>query len=346
MKWVFFWLWLPCFLFASFDKNPEWNTEDQQIFWESAEIGTPVEQEEEEDLDRPFDATFTIDLPLEELLLLPPGEVLLCKANLCGLKVDMAVACSFFHKLHPSSDEREAGKADLARHFSDLLPPSGKTLGLITYQNGIKTPIDRFLKSCRAIVQKVPEGTLFIGLHNKTKGMVRDLLRVLREVAWMDTPAVSKSRHFIKEIVSRIHAANPDVLWGSVLHSEAGAIARRAIEGMDPSFRALLKEHLYLFAMSPVLPLPANYGYFSLNLYSRHDFLSIGGYLFGIGGHNLANLLFKAQNCHLFFIPSCAKWSERSFLFFDHSFLGETYLHAMEDQIQRWRKRYGFYDGS
>ncbi len=348
---ILFLLFLPTLLFANHNELPDlpdcWDKEGEEIFWDAASLCNQLEIEEEPEIcEWPSDDSFSIQLKLKELEELSPGQVLRCEGRIGGLKVDLGIACSFFHRLHLTEQEIEEGTADLACHLGDLLPHQGKQLGLLTYQNGIKTSMKVFLESCETIAKKVPEGTLLIGLHNKTKGLTRDVLRILREVAFIDTPAVLKTRKLIKELSLRMHSINPELLWGSILHSEAGVITRRAIEGLDPSLRVILKEHLYVFAMSPVLPIPANYGYYSLNLYSKHDFLSVGGYLFGIGGRKLADFLFDTNNCHLFFIPSASKWRDRTLLFFDHSFLGGTYTNALGDQIQRWRTRYGFYKGS
>ncbi len=342
---------LPSLLFGQLDETPDLpdylDEEGEEIFWDSAALAANLEIDEQEPqpCEWPSDSSFSIQLPLKAIDSLHAREILHCEGRIGGLKVDLVISCSFFHRLRLTPEEILAGKADLACHLADLLPHHGKLLGLLTYQNGIKTSLKVFLESCKNISKKIPEGTLFIGLHNKTKGLTRDVMRILKEVAYLDTPAVIKTRSFMKALALRVHTINPELLWGSILHSEAGVITRRAIEGMDPALRTILKEHLYLFAMSPVLPIPANYAYNSLNLYSKHDFLSIGGFLFGIGGRGLANLLFGAQNCHLFFIPSASKWSDRTFLIFDHSFMGGTYSNALEDQIQRWRTRYGFYQG-
>ncbi len=283
-----------------------------------------------------------IEFPIESL---SASEVIHCEGEIGGIKVDFAISCAHLHKLCLTEEELQKDTFDLLRHLPELLPSNGREVGLLTYQNGIKTPLSLFLESCREIANRVPEGTLFIGLHNKSKGLMRDVVRLLEEVASIDTPAVRKTRLFFQALETEIHATNPDLLWGCILHSEAGVLARRAIEGMEPEEKLHLQRHLYLFAMTPVLPIPANYGYYTLNLYSRFDFLSVGGYLFGIGGQALANMLLSAHNCRMQFIPCTSTWDERTFLFIDHSFLGTTYLNALEEQIARWRSRYGLYDG-
>lgn len=284
----------------------------------------------------------SIEFPVESL---SSSEVIHCAGEVGGVKADFAVSCAHFHKLRLAEEELQKETFDLLRHLRELLPAAGREVGLLTYQNGIKTPLSLFLESCQEIASRVPEGTLFIGLHNKSKGLFQDVIRLLEEIASIDTPAVRKTRLFFQAIEHEVHAVNPDLLWGCILHSEAGALARRAIEGMKPEEKAHLQRQLYLFAMTPVLPIPANYGYFTLNLYSRFDFLSIGGYLFGIGGQALANMLLSAHNCRMYFIPCTSTWNKRTFLFIDHSFLGTTYLNALEEQIARWRSHYGLYDG-
>ncbi len=342
MQWLILFI-LPSFLFGV----PEefWDEDDEAIFWDAAAIGAAASEDEPELAEWPLNPLFTIEVPLEALLSSLPGGIIHCKGEIGGLKVDLGISCAFFHLLRLTRKELEEGTVDILHHLAELLPPMGQKLGLLTYQNGIKTSLSLFLDSCRAIAKKIPEGTLFIGLYNKSRGISQDILRLLKEIAYIDTPAVLKTRRFLKEIGSIIHEANPELLWGCILHSEAGALVRRAIEGMKREERAQLERHLYLFAMTPVLPIPANYGYYTLNLYSKADFLSVGGYLFGIGGQSLANLLFGAQNCRMQFIPCLSKWGERTFLFIDHSFLGSTYLNALDEQIERWRVRYGLYDG-
>jgi hypothetical protein len=129
------------------------------------------------------------------------------------------------------------------------------------------------------------------------------------------------------------------------LHSEAGAISRRAIEGLSHDQQELLKKHLFLYAIGPMLPIPMHYAFKALNIYSKQDFLGIGGYLLGLGGRALAQSLYGASGCSIDFIPCLSSWGDRSLLVVDHAFLGSTYALALQNQIQQWRKKYRLYDG-
>lgn len=354
----FFSLWaftIPLFSTESFEETDDffsdYTSHDRQameaLFWESALSSDPFSEELLED-EKPQceEQVFTINIPLDSIFSEEAKSFLVCDGILAGFKIKWIVSCAFFDQIKPSIEEIRQNKVNLVHHFADLLPSQGKTLGLLTYQNGIKTTFDEFQETCQAIVETIPEGTLFIGLHNKTKGLARDLLRVLKELAAINTPSVLKARHFFQEIAKRVYAINPDLLWGSILHSEAGAIAKRAIEGMNPTESSFMRSNAVLFAMSPTLPIPMHLGRKVTNIYSKKDFIGVGGYLFGMGGQALAKNLFDAENCQLLFLSSLSPWNEQTLFLFDHAFLGTTYFTALMEQIERWRAGYGIYQGN
>ncbi|MBF8262782.1 MAG: hypothetical protein HW387_447 [Parachlamydiales bacterium] len=288
---------------------------------------------------------FRIDLPIASL---PPlssePTVVQCKGVIGDAKVDWVVSCGFWQKLQFSPEELQAGMINLIDHLADLTPASERAFGLLTYQNGIKTTFTHFNASCQSIADKVPEGTLLLGLHNKTKGFAKDLLRLLDELNSKETPIVIQTRQFMGAMVECLHKINPEFLWGHIIHSEGGAIAKRAIEGMTLEQKGLLREHLFLFSLGSVLPIPENYANHAMNIYSRQDFFWMTSYLFGMGGYGVMQS-FLGNHCNVQIIPCSSNWSEKVLYLFDHAFLGGTYGMALDDEIKQWRERYHLYDG-
>ena len=288
-------------------------------------------------------APVAIELPLKALADESP---ILCSGSVGESRFTCLVSCGFWNRLHLDAEDAEASSINLLKHLPELLPSSGRTIGLLTYQNGINTTLGEFYDAFCAIRAKIPEGTLLLGLYNKTKGLAKDVLRLLREIILNRTASVEKMESFLSEIATSLHEINPDSLWGHVLHSEGGVIMKRAIEDLTRDKQDLLKQHLYLFALGSVVPIPESYAYRALNIYSREDFICLASQLLGIGGYSLVYSLFGPEICRIQFLPSLSKRKDKTLFLIDHAFQGKTYRTALEKQLENWRELYGFYSGT
>ncbi len=292
------------------------------------------------------DMPIRIDLPIAALSdPIDFTNVFSCAGTIGGMEVNWVVSCQFLDRIRPTSDELQTGVINLADHLAELTPDQGNSIGLLTYQNGINTPLKKFVRSCREIAAKASEGTLLIGLHHKTNGFFWDLLRLMKEISASETPLIQQTRQFMASFASRLHEINPQGLWGQILHSEGGAVVRRAIEGMADSCRDLLKQHLCIYALGPVLAIPEHYAHSAVNVYSKFDLFGLGGCLFGLGGYAMASNAYGSGDCRIELLSSGSRWFECSLWFIDHAFLGATYDNALDGQIAKWRERYGLYNG-
>ncbi len=125
--------------------------------------------------------------------------------------------------------KKTQSKIDLMEHLDDLLPRSGRGIGLVTCQNGIQNSINDFEDMCRSILDKLAlEKPLFIGLYNKTHGKIvnikSDLFRLKNE--WVLNPISSLTlRQLFYTMGKRLSDIRPYMSWLHIAHSEGVRIA-------------------------------------------------------------------------------------------------------------------------
>lgn len=270
----------------------------------------------------------------------PPStnHLIPCKAFVGGVHVDWVVSCGHWHKLQFSAEELSTGKVNIVDHFHELLPKEGMSIGLITAQNGILTSLNDFSKNmCQSIRQRVPEGTLFIGMHNKESSF-NDILHTTSELYFgKETSSVCTTRQALGALAEIVHKYNPESLWLHIIHSRSGITNLRAIEGMTPEQKALLKQHLYVHAAAPARPLPRSYGFGVYNIYSMDDFIT--------GWSGILRLHNKAEY-DITFIPSDLSCYEKTGFFADHAFMSRTQQSPLWERIRNLRERHGFHNGN
>lgn len=275
-----------------------------------------------------------------------------------GVWVDYLVSCGFWHQLQFSTDEINSGKVNIMNHFSELISTKSQSIDLVTFTNGIHVSFDEFTDSCHTVIDQLP-GTLFIGRHNQSEGVFKDISRACKEISGMETPKICGARQFMTACAEQIHKLNPSTLsnigslWLHIAHSEGGAIGRRAIEGMTPEQKSLIQQHLISLGIGPAMPTPKNYAFEAVNIYSTQDFVT-GGFgaphipaaiVAGVVGCESAKSFWGNKDCDIRFVSCRSTWGERSFYIADHAFLGGTYQGEMKKWIGEYNKKFGFYNG-
>jgi RHS repeat-associated protein len=261
-------------------------------------------------------------------------EVLVCKGAVGDVEVDWIVSCSNWHKLQFTPEELNAGKINIIDHFYEIMPKDGMIIGLITAQNGIMTNLGELKVMGDSIIDKIPESSLFIGMHNPTLGFVSDLRRVRAEKKGVDTPIVCRTRQFMEAIVDRVHNLNPNLLWMHISHSEGGLIAYRALEGMTPEHKEQLKEHLLSVSLGPAHPIPKSLAKGAVNYYSNKDYITKW---FGEPFINDKDYDIRVVEC-------VSSRDEMNGGIADHKFHGSTYQRSLNIEVSDSRIKYGFYD--
>ena len=261
---------------------------------------------------------------------------LICLKGVVGAShVDLVVSSNYIYKLHFSPEELNSGVVKIIDHFSDIMPKEGMIIGLITYQNGINTSLNDFKEMGESILEKVPNGTMLIGLHNPTEGIFKDVMRTRKEIkATTETENVSVARQFLEAIVDRLDKINPELLWTHIAHSEGGAINYRAIETMNPEKQEQIKKHLIFYGVAPGLSVPRKFAFSARNVYSEKDYIT-----------KWWMLEYKNDpNYDIQIIPCISKWHEKSGYFADHAFMGPTYQGDLTQYMDKLESGLGFYD--
>lgn len=279
---------------------------------------------------------FRIDVPISFIEKLPPNQPLHCMGIIKGVVINCIIVNGHLHKLVYTPEERRTGMVNIVAHFQDLMPKSGRAIGLITLQNGINTSLWEFSKMCKSVAKEIYEGTLVLGLYNPTKGLINDLGRVHRERKGFDPPFVKQTAQVLAQICSRLEKINPQLLQLHLMHSEAVLIGKNTEDYMTPDQKLLIQKHVYFMGFGGAEPMHKDYGYSAVNIYSKQDYVTKWS----------AKRYRNDPNYDIQFIPCSSSWSERSFYFADHGMLGTTYKIAFKDQSKRLRKNIGFNDGT
>jgi RHS repeat-associated protein len=251
-----------------------------------------------------------------------------------GVSTDFLYINGSWHKMQFSVDDLTMDTAYLLNHFVDSLPKTGTVVGLVSFQNGINTTREEFEQTCKSIMTKVPEGTLFMGIYNPTKGILLDVFRVFQERMGLETPTVKRTAQCMQAAVQTLHKINPNLVWFDIHHSEGGLIARRAVEMLPQEDRELMKQHWYCLAIGPAKMVPMNYGLGVYNVYSRKDYIT----------KRYAKETKDGFNYSVHWVPSISPMKERTMCFADHAIMGKTYQRVIEEEVVFIRKGIGFYE--
>jgi RHS repeat-associated protein len=315
-----------------------WLTPDPSGFAEGPNLyayvlNNPLSRFDEFGLSSSDKDSFSLEIPISSIERSLGAEYLIeCRGVVGGASMDCYVSCGFLHKLQYTPEEIKVGRVNLLDHFAELLPSSGRKIGLVTLSNGMNTTLDGFEEMGFSVASRISEGTLFIGMLTPSDGFFADLARSAMERGNYITPVIAQTAQFISAIIEKIHAINPDLLWLDIRHSEGGVIGRRAIEMLSPHERKILQRQMCSFTMGSAMPMPSDYGLHVHNVYSTADYFT--GH-FGV---------FMPSSYSIEIIPTAAHYSERVGWFVDHAFVGTTYQEALDTSIQSFRSFYGFHD--
>ncbi len=259
------------------------------------------------------------------------GALIPCRGIIEDAFLECYLAGGCLRHLEYTEEELESGRINLLNHFSEILPLEWRGVGLVTLHNGINTSLEEFKEMSQSVVDKISEGTLFIGMHTPTRGLVQDVIRFLWESQSYVTPIVFQTHQFMDVMVDKLHEVNPDLLWMDIRHSEGGVIGRRAIELLSEEKRNVLQKKLYSLTVGSGIPIPKEYGLHVYNIYSEADYWTgTFGYL--------------VDDCdHIKIVPCISSWGERV-VFADHAFMSPTYQSVLREEIENVRGLYGFHD--
>ena len=278
-----------------------------------------------------------MEVPLHRIItasIMPTSTILPCRGFVSNVSGEWTVSCGHWYKLQFTPQEREIGVVNIVDHFHQLFPKEGSTIGLITMTNGICTTKEDVGENVQSIANMVPEGTLIIGMHNPTQGLIQDCKRTFQERRGIDTPTVVRTRQFMVAISEAIHKINPDLLWLHISHSEGGVVSGNAIKGMTDEQKGHLKQQLYYLGLGPADPLALEYGRGVTNIYSNQDFITGA---FALKYRNDPKYDVRFVKCR-------SAFSERTAYVADHAFLGGTYKKAAKNEIDDLRAKHGLYN--
>ncbi len=249
-------------------------------------------------------------------------------------KADLIVLGIDWSKMHFTFNELNSGVMHLDNHLREFIPKKDSEVSIVGPQNGINTSSQEFEAMGKSLYDKIPEKPVILGLYNRSEGLPKDIWRTLKEINGKQTPITGATKQFLVMIAKRGSEINEDFHFLQCIHSESGAIHVRAIEGMSIEERKLMQKHLDIIAAGPALPLSKKDALNAVNIYSKEDYVTKW----------FAKKFLNHPDYKIKIVPCISSWSERSFYIADHARDGETYDKALEGQLNRIRKEYGFYE--
>lgn len=277
-----------------------------------------------------------INLSVEQILsgANTPEAIHPCQFVLENHTIDGYIFCGHFHKLQFAPGEIDEGQVDILEHLKELVSLEGRSIDIMTIGNGINTSLNELKNMCQSVVDKIPEGILLLGIHNVSSGFFSDLFRVGKELYQkQDTPIIKSMGQILTGVSERLRAVNDKALFVHLMHSENGLITCRAIEGMEEEWKNMIKFNLFFAGYGTVIPVPEDYGFGAVNLYSEEDTLTLG----------LKKYWYADKTYDIRIVPCISKWYEKSAFIFDHAFMAPTGQQAVETIADDLRKKYGFY---
>jgi RHS repeat-associated protein len=286
----------------------------------------------------PFQRPLSLQAPIHLFYPIPPspGTIMNFKGFSDGIKTNWFVSCDHWYRLQFTEEEKRAGTFDLMNHLKELVPTKGSCIGLISFQNGIRTSAEELKEMVGSIRELVPEGTLIMGMHNPTRGFFGDFLRLFSEGLNRKTSIIKATRQSLSSLSQGLETVNADLLMLHIAHSEGGLIASQAIKGMNQEQRAHLSKRLNICSLGSVRPISEKYGKSVVNIYSKQDFAALP--------FAMRHLL--RSDCSAQFVSCQSTWKERTGWIIDHAFMGSTYQGALKDHIDLLRLRHKFYEKS
>ena len=227
-------------------------------------------------------------------------------------------------------------KVNFLNHMDQIVSKDPGVIGIITGQNGINTSLEEFISNSKNLMSNIHEGTTYIGTHNKSEGLSKDLSRTTNAELKNRTltPNATQTGRFIGIIADSLGNIRSQSYWLHVPHSEAGVLFNLGYTTLSDSQKTTLKNQLIVFAVAPAEPISWQHSFEADNIYSDKDCLT------GPLGKKYKN----NPDYNISYIKCESPRKEFSAYIADHAFTGTTYRNATTRKTKDLRRDYGFHD--
>lgn len=274
-----------------------------------------------------------IQVPISEIKSGHPTSLISCKAFMGRSIIDCAVACGNWHKVQFTSEELKLGAVNLLDHFSELLPNTMRSIGLVTYQNGIMNLPEDFKKMGETILKSLPKVPLCIGIYNRTYGLTGDVDRLFDTLKGYESESVCFTHLIFGTMAKLLPRINSSLLWHHIAHSEGGLIASLAIEGHRIQQEEYIRTHLISTTYGPVAPIPKSKAHIAWNTYSEDDRAAL----------RFGKRRVNHPDYEISIVPSLVPKEKQPPVEGDHAFQGATYQRALSENIKDLRNKYAIH---
>lgn len=261
-------------------------------------------------------------------------QVLLCKAVLSestsGAPVDAIIISGSLHQITYTPSEIENNKVNLLDHLHEISSGKSNKIKLFTAQNGMNTTLYEFSKNAKGFMNLVENDTLFIGIYNRSSGLLPDSIRCLTQIHQRKiTENVKNTAFFLGLIADSLQALSGESYWLHIPHSEAGVLFNLGYTLLNDTQKEFLKNELVVFALGPADPISWKHCQSAENVYSKKDSITKR---YGEKYQNHPDYNIKFLNCE-------SKRSEFTAYISDHAPLGTTYKNALIDHLCKNKAR-------
>ena len=228
-----------------------------------------------------------------------------------------------------SQKEMNQGYFNFFEHIHEVIAGCEDRCAYISSMNGINHSLKNFSDMGEGICAKLPSTTLVMNLYNKTINVVADAGRAGLEYCGYITKSIRILKCFNATMAEIMEKHTPNAHGLHIAHSEAGLIYARAYEKSTKEEQKKMRKFIGVLGVGSARPIKDEYTKFSLNMYSRRDFVT------GFAG------LLLYRGCNIEWYDSISTSDQKMFGIIDHAFLGNTYSRGLDDFIDQCKREYG-----
>ena len=228
-----------------------------------------------------------------------------------------------------SKKEIDQGYFNFFDHVHQVIIGCEDKCAYISYMNGMNNDVNNFSDMGEGVAAKYSPRTLLIGVYNATINTVANMGRAGMEYCGYPSKSIRILKCFNATMLENMERYNPKAYAVHIAHSEAGLIYARAYEKMSKKEQERMQKYIAVLGVGSARPIKDEYTKFSLNIYSKWDFVT------GLAG------LLLTSGCNIKWYDSTSTSDQKMLGFIDHSFAGNTYSTGLDNFINECKEKHG-----
>lgn len=247
------------------------------------------------------------------------------------MTADMLFIASRTFDLTFTPQEIRAGSFNFFDHIHELIENADNKIAFLTFQNGINTSREDWIRMGHQMAWIFPKGTLIASVYNPTNGVIPGVYRSFRERAGEETYSAKALRVFHTDLIDILNTHAPNAKALHIAYSEGGIIYNRSFEGMSREDKERMQEFLYCEGIGPAESIPRRYALDAVSIFSDADFI--------------ARWFAKQSNeeYNVQWVKAETPLARRTMFIADHGIGEATYTGVLNNVVKKYGDKHGFY---